>query len=157
VWQYFGEITDTAGSIKTAMKDLKQITKRFFTAYDAHDVDSMLALCANDAQGRYCPYGMNSVMPIRGGLEQIWRGFPKAVPDFKAELLEMILAEGNIVVVQAAVGGTVPGDAPGIIKKGEVARIPHCYIIRYNADGKISRLDCYWDNSSINSIKMSAL
>jgi len=29
--------------------------------------------------------------------------------------------------------------------------------MRFNTDGKISRLDCYWDNTSINAIKASAL
>ena len=58
--------------------DLNAITKRFFAAYDAHDVEGMLALCADGAQGRYLPYGKNSAMPIRGGLEEIWRGFPQA-------------------------------------------------------------------------------
>jgi ketosteroid isomerase-like protein len=56
--------------------DVKSITQRFFAAYDAHDVDGMLALCADGAQGHYLPYGRNSVMPVRGGLETIWRGFP---------------------------------------------------------------------------------
>ena len=49
-------------------KDLKAITKQFFAAYDAHNVDGMLELCADGAQGRYVPYGKNSVIPIRGGL-----------------------------------------------------------------------------------------
>ena len=101
-------------------KVLKTITQKFFAAYDAHDVDSMLTFCAEGAQGRYVPYGKNSVVPIRGGLEQIWRGFPRAVPDFGAEVVEIIQAEGNTVVVQALVGGTMPGDVPGLVKKGEV-------------------------------------
>jgi hypothetical protein len=96
-------------------------------------------------------------MPIRGGLEKIWRGFPQAVPDFRAEISEMIQAEQNTIVVQALVGGTMPADVPGLVKKGEVGRIAHAYIIRYNADGKISRLDCYWDNTAINAIMASAL
>jgi hypothetical protein len=29
--------------------DLKAITKKFFAAYDGHDVDGMLALCADGA------------------------------------------------------------------------------------------------------------
>ena len=138
-------------------RDLKAITKKFFAAYDAHDVDSMLTLCAEGAQGRYVPYGKNSVVPIRGGLEQIWRGFPQAVPDFRAEIVEMIQAEENTIVVQALVGGTMPADVPGLVKKGEVGRIAHAYIVRFNTDGKISRLDCYWDNTAINAIKASAL
>ena len=33
-------------------RDLKAITKKFFAAYDAHDVDSMLTLCAEGAQAK---------------------------------------------------------------------------------------------------------
>ena len=138
-------------------KDLKVITKQFFAAYDAHNVSGMLALCADAAQGRYVPYGKNSVIPIRGGLEMIWRGFPQAVPDFEAEIVEMIEAQDNTVVVQALVGGTMPADVPGVVKKGDVGRIAHAYIVRFNTNGKISRLDCYWDNTAINAIKASAL
>ena len=143
--------------MKTNTTDLTAAAEEFFAAYDAHDVDGMLALCADGAQGRYLPYGKKSVMPIRGGLEQIWRGFPQAVPDFRVEVDEMIQAEENTIVVQALLGGTMPADVPGLVKKGEVGRIAHAYIIRFNTDGKISRLDCYWDNTAINAIKASAL
>jgi ketosteroid isomerase-like protein len=137
--------------------DAKAITEKFFAAYDAHDVDGMLALCAEGAQGRYLPYGKNSAMPIRGGLEEIWRGFPQAVPNFGVEIVELIESEDNAVTVQALLGGTMPADVPGVVKKGEVDRIAHAYIIRFDADGKITRLDCYWDNTAINAIKASAL
>ena len=43
----------------------------FFAAYDTRDVEGMLALCADDAQGRYTPSGRDSVVPIRGGLDAI--------------------------------------------------------------------------------------
>src|ERR1700682_4810708 len=110
--------------------DLKAITEKFFTAYDAHDVDGMLALCTDGAQGRYLPYGKKSVMPIRGGLEQIWRGLLGAVPDFGVEVDEMIQAEGNIVVVQALLGGAMPADVPGLVPKGKYCRIAQPYILR---------------------------
>jgi hypothetical protein len=138
-------------------KGLRAPTKKFFAAYGAHDVEGMLTLCADGAQGRYLPYGKNSVMPIRGGLEKIWRGFPEAVPDFGVEIAEMIPGADSTIVVQALLGGTMPADVPGLVKKGEVGRIAHAYIIRYDTDGKISRLDCYWDNTAINAIKASAL
>jgi ketosteroid isomerase-like protein len=138
-------------------KNLRATTKKFFAAYDAHDVEGMLTLCADGAQGRYLPYGKNSVMPIRGGLEKIWRGFPEVVSDFGVEIAEMIPGADNTIVVQALPGGTMPADVPGLVKKGEVGRIAHAYIIRYDTDGKISRLDCYWDNTAINAIKASAL
>ena len=88
--------------------DVKENTRTFFAAYDAHNVEGMLALCADSAQGRYLPYGKNSVTPIRGGLEKIWRGFVQAVPDFGVEVDEMIQAEGNTVVVQAQLGEQHP-------------------------------------------------
>jgi hypothetical protein len=69
----------------------------------------------------------------------------------------MIPGEENSITVQALLGGTMPADVPGFVKKGEVGRIAHAYIIRYNTDGKISRLDCYRDNTAINAIKASAL
>ena len=97
--------------------DLNEITKKFFAAYDAHDVEGMLALCADGAQGRYLPYGKYSAMPIRGGLEKIWRGFVKAVPDFGVEIIEMMPAEENTIVVQALLGGTMPADVAGLVKK----------------------------------------
>jgi steroid delta-isomerase-like uncharacterized protein len=137
--------------------DAKAITKKFFAAYDDHDVDGMLALCAEGAKGRYLPYGKNSFTPIRGGLENIWRGFPQAVPDFGVEIVELIEGEDNTVTVQALLGGTMPADVPGVVTKGQVDRIAHAYIIRYDTDGKITRLDCYWDNTAINAIKASAL
>jgi steroid delta-isomerase-like uncharacterized protein len=139
------------------MQDYKAITKKFFAAYDKHDADAMLSFCADGAQGRYLPYGKKSAMPIRGGLEQIWRGLLQAVPDFHVEVAEMIQAEGNIVVVQALLGGTMPADIPGLTTKGKPDLIAHAYIIRYNTDGKITRLDCYWDNTAINAIKASVL
>jgi steroid delta-isomerase-like uncharacterized protein len=137
-------------------KDVKAIAKKFFAAYDAHDLEGMLALCSDDAQGRYAPYGRNSLMPIRGGLDGIWRAFPQAVPNFRVEVVEM-LSEGSTVVIQTVMSGPIPADVPGIAKKAQVAFIPHAYFLRFDAEGKISRLDAYWDNTVLNSIKPSAV
>ena len=137
-------------------KDVKAVAKGFFAAYDAHDVEGMLALCADDAQGRYAPYGQNSLMPIRGGLDAIWRAFPQAVPGFRVEVVEM-LAEGNAVIIQTVMSGPIPADVPGIARKAQVVFIPHAYFLRFDTEGKISRLDAYWDNTVLNSIKPSAV
>jgi len=135
---------------------VRVIAKTFFAAYDAHDVEGMLALCADDAQGRYCPYGQESVMPIRGGLDGIWRAFPQAVPGFQVEVIEM-LAEGNTAIIQAVMSGPIPADVPGIAKKAQVVHIPHAYFLRFDPQGKISRLDAYWDNTVLQAIKKSAV
>ena len=129
--------------MKNETTDLKSIAQKFFAAYDTHDVDGMLALCADGAMGRYAPYGRDSVVPIRGGSDTIWRTFPQAVPNFRVEVVEMILGEGSTAVAQAIMSGPVPADPLGIAKKGQVVFIPHAYILRSDAKGKISRLDAY--------------
>jgi ketosteroid isomerase-like protein len=137
-------------------KDVKAIAKEFFAAYDAHDVEGMLGLCADGAQGRYTPYGRDSVVPIRGGLDGIWRAFPQVVPNFRVEVVEM-LAERTTVIAQAVMSGPLPADVPGIAKKAQVVFIPHAYFLRFNANGKITRLDAYWDNTVLQGIKQSAV
>ena len=137
-------------------QNVKAIAKQFFAAYDAHDVEGMLALCADDAQGRYCPYGRNSVVPIRGALAAIWHAFPQAVPGFRVEVVE-ILAEENTAIIQAVMSGPIPADVPGIAKKAQVVHIPHAYFLRFDAQGKIPRLDAYWDNTVLQAINPSAV
>jgi hypothetical protein len=132
--------------MKTNAKDYVSAAEQFFTAYDAHDVDGMLALCADGALGRYAPYGRESVVPIRGGIDVIWRTFPNAVPNFRVKVIELIPAAGNTVVIQAEMSGPIPAEVPGVAKKGQDVHIPHCYILRFDADGKIARLDAYADD-----------
>ena len=143
--------------MKTNPKDYVSIAQHFFTAYDAHDVDGMLALCADGALGRYAPYGRMSVVPIRGGIDVIWRAFPNAVPNFRVKVIELIPTEGNTIVIQAEMSGPIPADVPGIAKKGQVLQIPHAYILRFDTHCKITRLDAYWDNTVLNSIQASAV
>jgi hypothetical protein len=35
--------------------------------------------------------------------------------------------------------------------------IPHAYILRFDTHYKITRLDAYWDNTVLNSIRASAV
>jgi ketosteroid isomerase-like protein len=143
--------------MKTNTAKFLPIAEKLFTAYVAHDVDGMLVLCADGAIGRYAPYGRESVVPIRGGIDLIWRAFPNAVPNFRVKVIEMIPAEGNTVVIQAEMSGPIPAEVPAIAKKGQDVHIPHCYILRFDANGKITRLDAYWDNTVLNSIQASAV
>ncbi len=76
--------------MKRNAKDYVSTAQQFFAAYDAHDVDGMLGLCADGALGRYAPYGRESVVPIRGGIDVIWRAFPNAVPNFRVKVIELI-------------------------------------------------------------------
>jgi hypothetical protein len=105
--------------MKGNAKDYVSTAQQFFTAYDAHDVDGMLGLCA----GRYAPYGRESVVPIRGGIDVIWRAFPNAVPNFRVKVIELIPTDGNTVVIQAEMSGPIPAEVPGVAKKGQDVHI----------------------------------
>ena len=143
--------------MKTNTAKFLPIAEKFFTAYDAHDVDGMLALCADGAIGRYAPYGRESVVPIRGGIDVIWHAFPNAVPNFRVKVIELIPTVGNTVVIQAEMSGPIPADVLGVAKKGQDVHIPHCYILRFDSNSMITRLDAYWDNTVLNSIKASGV
>ena len=143
--------------MKGNAKDYASTAQQFFTAYDAHDVDGMLGLCADGALGRYAPYGRESVVPIRGGIDVIWRAFPNAVPNFRVKVIELIPTDGNTVVIQAEMSGPIPAEVPGVAKKGQDVHIPHCYILRFDSNSKITRLDAYWDNTVLNNIKASGV
>jgi len=93
--------------MKGNAKDYVSTAQQFFTAYDAHDVDGMLGLFADGALGRYAPYGRENVVPIRGGIDVIWRAFPNAVPNFRVKVIELIPADGNTVVIQAEMSGPI--------------------------------------------------
>jgi ketosteroid isomerase-like protein len=143
--------------MKGNAKDYVSTAQQFFTAYDAHDVDGMLGLCADGALARYAPYGRESVVPIRGGIDVIWRAFPNAVPNFRVKVIELIPTDGNTVVIQAEMSGPIPAEVPGVAKKGQDVHIPHCYILRFDSNSKITRLDAYWDNTVLNNIKASGV
>jgi predicted ester cyclase len=87
----------------------------------------------------------------------VFGAFPNAVPNFRVKVIELIPAEGNTVVIQAEMSGPMPVEVPGIAKKGQDVHIPHCYILRFDTDSKITRLDAYWDNTVLNSIKVSGV
>src|ERR1700719_4398610 len=143
--------------MKTNTKDYVTPAQQFFTAYDAHNVHGMLALFADGALGRYAPYGRESVVPIRGAIDVIWRAFPNAVPNFRVKVIELIPADGNTVVIQAEMSGPIPAEVPGVAKKGQDVHIPHCYIMRFNSNSKITGLDAYCDNTVLNNIKASSV
>ena len=114
--------------MKTTTTDFKAAAHKFFAAYDAHDVEGMLALCADGAQGRYLPYGKNSAMPIRGGLETIWRADRAVLGSADRQLRRRQVLERRADRLEERDRGRVPGHhevvAPADGRRTEEARIP---------------------------------
>lgn len=139
------------------MTDLKAVAQQFFAAYDGQDIEGMIACFSDVAKAWYAPYGRDSVMPIRGGIDAIWRTFQK-VPGIHVKVDEMLVAEGNTVVARVwVIGGPHAVEVPGVIKKGQTVPIPHLFLLRIDQGGKIGRLDCYFDNTVLGGVKSSAL
>jgi hypothetical protein len=135
---------------------VKAITRKFFAAYNAHDVDGMLALCADGAQGRYLPYGKKSLVPIRGGLDKSGAAcWGPCRISCRSRRDDPGQKDTSSWYRRCSVGHA--GGCPWSCNEEQVRSHRHAYIIRYNADGKITRLDCYWDNTAINAIKASVL
>ena len=49
-------------------------------------------------------------------------------------------------MIQAEMSWPIPQKL-GDEKKGQDVHIPHCYILRFDSNSKITRLDAYWDNT----------
>jgi len=139
------------------MNNLKAIAQKFFVAYDGQDMEGMIACFAHDAKAWYAPYGRDSVMPVRGGIDAIWRTFQK-VPELRVKVDELMLAEGGVVVAQVwVIGGPHATEVPGIIKRGQTIPIPHLFLLQFDQNDKIARLDCYFDNTVLGGVRASAL
>src|SRR5258708_12265356 len=137
--------------MKENSKDLKKVAQQFFSAYDAHDVDGMNALFRTDARRWYVPYGKQSVAPVLGGIDAIWRAFPQAVKGFRVEVVDMLLAEGNTIVAGALVGGPLPRPDPlGISKDGQPVMIPHVFILPFATAAQISPVTPHWHNAFLH-------
>src|SRR5208282_4664184 len=99
----------------------------------------------------------DSVMPVRGGIDAIWRAF-QTVPDLHVKVDDLLLTEGNTVVAQVwVIGGPHAVEVLGIIRKGQTVPIPHLFLLRMDQNGKIARLDCYFDNTVLGGIRASIL
>jgi len=85
---------------KICEKITYRLPNSFFTAYDAHD----LMACSLFARMAHLDDMLRTAarawLPIRGGIDVIWRAFPNAVPNFRVKVIELIPAEGNTVVIQ---------------------------------------------------------
>ncbi len=143
--------------MKTNAKDYVSIAQQFFTAYDAHDVDGMLALCADGALRTIC-----AVWPRERRADPWWhRCYLARVSECRSEFpsqsdrADPCRGEHSRDPSRDEQAHTC--QVPGVAKKGQDVQIPHCYILRFDTDFKITRLDAYWDNTVLNSIKASGV
>lgn len=123
--------------------------RAFFEAYDAHDVERMLSLCAEEATYDYVPYGEAGRGKVHESAAGVWGGFIDAFPDFSVRIERVMETTDGSVVVEDVQGGTQAKEIMGIENKGRSEYANHAFILDFDGAGKISHIRCYWDNDTI--------
>ena len=72
------------------------VARSFFAAYDAHDVDRMIAACREDARLRYVPMGDHGLGEVREVGRAIWSGILDAFPDLAVTVQSAFGDERNV-------------------------------------------------------------
>jgi steroid delta-isomerase-like uncharacterized protein len=119
--------------------------RSFFQAYNAHDVNRMLAACADDAELRYVP--MEKQGKAREVGKKIWSSLIDAFPDLTVRI-ESIFGDERNVAAEIVIGGTQQKDFMQIRNQGKHYDLPHAFLLQVDREGSISSITAYWDNAS---------
>lgn len=128
------------------------VATAFLTAYAEHDLERMVALCAEDATFDYVPLGDAGRGRVREAAVPIWRSYLDAFEGFRPEVQEVFEDAANRVAVARVINrGVQRRDVGGIHAAGGELAAPHLFIFRIAADGRVSEIVAYWDNETIYS------
>jgi steroid delta-isomerase-like uncharacterized protein len=133
----------TAASATTAI----DTARSFFAAYNAHDVNRMVAACSEDAQLRYVPMGSQGQGKARELGKAIWSGLIDAFPDL-AVTVQSIFGDARNLAAEVMIGGTQQKDFLQIPSQGRHYDLPHAFLLTMNDGGQITGITAYWDNAS---------
>jgi ketosteroid isomerase-like protein len=106
----------------------------FFSAYSAHDIDRMLALCSNIAQIRYVPLGPLGTGSAHTTGRKIWSGVISALPDMTV-MVKSAFADDRHAGAEVVIADT---------KRGY--ELPHAFFITVDESYRITEVAAYWDN-----------
>ena len=107
----------------------RDTVKKFADAINAHDLDAMISMWAQDAEVHdpRIPEGLKGKEAIKQNLGSWLQAFP----DLKFEVVEPVISEGNNVAFQAKLSGTHTGD----LVRPEATIPPTNNKIQFNAMG----------------------
>jgi steroid delta-isomerase-like uncharacterized protein len=130
----------------TSHQTAEETVQAFIRAFNAHDLDAVLACLAREWEA----FGANS-LGQRVGKEdwaKTWKVFEKALPDFKWEIVSM-LSKGDTVACEMVETGTWEGsfDVPGhtLAPTNRSYTSPCAAFFRFNANGLIVEMREYAD------------
>lgn len=105
--------------------------RRMYDAINAHDLDALAAVMADDFVEHEELPGLE---PTKAGALEFFRLNMAAFPDLRFEA-EDVLVDGDKVVARARFTGTQHGELPGIPPSGKRVDVPLIDIIRFGDDG----------------------
>jgi steroid delta-isomerase-like uncharacterized protein len=82
--------------------------------------------------------------------KQIWSGLIDAFPDLHVTVDSEFGNDRN-TAAEVTIGGTQRKDFLDIPNHGKHYELPHAFLLRFNDEGKITAITCYWDNLSFYS------
>jgi steroid delta-isomerase-like uncharacterized protein len=124
------------------------VAKGYFEAIASYDLDAALAMWA--------PGGVERLVGQRefaapDGVRKLHEEFRGAFPDLSWELLDLIGSDENRVAVRWRAQGTFagPGIFQGFVANGAHLELEGCDILTVTAEGKLERLDAYFDSGDV--------
>ena len=100
------------------MEENKALVERFYEELDAHNLDIMDELLADDfTTGIYRAGSEEEIGDGRAGMKELWQEYWDAFPDFEGKSMELI-AEDDRVAVFREETGTHEGEFRGIDPTG---------------------------------------
>jgi steroid delta-isomerase-like uncharacterized protein len=147
--QRFAADKDTSMKAHTGSSNT-ETARLFFDAYNQHDVERMLRLCASDAQIDYVPMGEQGRGSVNAVGKQIWTGLLDAFPNLHVRPQSVFGDEHN-AAAEVIIGGTQRKDFLDIPNQGRHYELPHAFLLRLNEKQLITRIAAYWDNVSFYS------
>jgi ketosteroid isomerase-like protein len=124
-----------------------EAVRSFFAAYSAHDVNTMVAACSDDARLRYAPMGNQGEGKAREVGKKIWSGIIEAFPDLTVSV-QSIFGDGRNVAAEVLIGGRQQRDFLGIRSQGNRYELPHAFPMSVNESRHSTAITAYWDNAS---------
>lgn len=129
----------------TSILDLPVIAKRYFAAWEAHDVDAIVALHTPDSQ--FQAHGRGAAVHGRDALRAEFAHVFELYPGFGFEERRVLFGSGHWVL-----DWTLTFQRPGAERQGV-----HCLdVIEVAPDGLVARKDTFFDFAELKAAFRSA-
>ncbi|MFI9503762.1 nuclear transport factor 2 family protein [Nocardia sp. NPDC052566] len=127
-------------TIQPATLDLSEITRRYFAAWEAHDVDAIVALHTPDS--RFQAHGRGTAVRGREALRREFAQVFERYPGFGFEERRVLFGSGHWVL-----DWTLTFRRPGEDRRGV-----HCLdVVEVASDGLVARKDTFFDFAELKA------